>query len=146
MDQPVSRVLADKQRGGDIESISPAGSVAVAVRQMNDRGIGSLLVMEGDHLIGIFTERDVLVRVVGAGRDPAQAAVSDVMTTQLLTIQPDTTVEEAMRLMTESRCRHLPVLEDDHVVGMISIGDLTRWLVVDQQNKIQDLEGYIMRA
>lgn len=145
MDQPVSRVLADKQRGGDIESISPGGNVVDAVHRMNERGIGSLLVMDGDHLVGIFTERDVLVRVVGAGRDPVQAAVRDVMTTQLLTIEPDTTVEEAMRIMTERRCRHLPVLEDDQVVGMISIGDLTRWLVVDQQNKIQDLEGYIMR-
>ena len=146
MDQPVSRVLADKQRGEEIESISPGGSVALAVRQMNERGIGSLLVMDGDHLIGIFTERDVLVRVVGAGRDPVQSAVRDVMTTRVLTIEPDTTVEEAMRLMTERRCRHLPVVEDDQVVGLISIGDLTRWLVVDQQNKIQDLEGYIMRS
>jgi CBS domain-containing protein len=145
MDQPVSRVLADKQRSGDIECISPGGSVAVAVRLMNERRIGSLLVMDGDLLVGIFTERDVLVRVVGAGRDPAEATVRDVMTTQLLTIEPDTTVEEAMRLMTERRCRHLPVLEDDQVVGLISIGDLTRWLVEDQQNRIQDLEGYIMR-
>lgn len=145
MDQPVSRVLADKQRGEEIESISPDGSVALAVRRMNELGIGSLLVMDGDRLIGIFTERDVLVRVVGAARDPAQTVVSEVMTVQILTIEPDTTVEEAMRLMTERRCRHLPVLEDDQVVGLISIGDLTRWMVVDQQNKIQDLEGYIMR-
>lgn len=146
MDQPVRRVLADKQRGGEIESISPSASVAVAVRQMNERGIGSLLVMDGDRLIGIFTERDVLVRVVGAGRDPTQAAVSDLMTTRVLTIEPDTTVEEAMRIMTERRCRHLPVVDDDQIVGLISIGDLTRWLVADQQNKIQDLEGYIMRS
>jgi CBS domain-containing protein len=146
MDQPVSRVLADKQRGAEIQSISPGRTVAVAVQRMNELGIGSLLVMEGDHLIGIFTERDVLVRVVGAARDPGETVVSDVMTAQILTIEPDTTVEEAMRLMTERRCRHLPVLEDDQVVGLISIGDLTRWLVVDQQNKIQDLEGYIMRS
>jgi CBS domain-containing protein len=68
------------------------------------------------------------------------------MTTRVLTIEPDTTVEEAMRIMTERRCRHLPVVDDDPIVGLISIGDLTRWLVADQQNKIQDLEGYIMRS
>lgn len=146
MDQPASRVLEGKQRGGEIEAVSPGESVAAAVRQMNQRGIGSVLVMEGDRLIGIFTERDVLIRVVDAGRDAREVVVRDVMTAQVLTIEPDTTVEEAMRLMTEHRCRHLPVVEDGHVVGLISIGDVTRWLVSDQQNKIQDLEGYIMRA
>lgn len=146
MDQPVSRVLEGKQRGGEIEAVSPGASVAAAVRQMNQRGIGSLLVMEGERLIGIFTERDVLVRVVDAARAAAEVVVRDVMTARVLTIEPDTTVEDAMRLMTEHRCRHLPVVEDGHVVGLISIGDLTRWLVIDQQNKIQDLEGYIMRA
>ena len=146
MDQPVSQVLADKQRGQEIDSIAPGASVSVAVRQMNDRGIGSLVVMEGDQVVGIFTERDVLVRVVGAGRDASQVAVREVMTSRVLTIEPDLKVEEAMRLMTESRCRHLPVLEDGRIVGLISIGDLTRWVVRDQRAMIRDLEGYIMRA
>lgn len=146
MDQPVSRVLEEKQPRGEVAAISPSATVAVAVRRMNERGIGSLIVMEGERLIGIFTERDVLVRLVDAGQEAARVTVREVMSAEVVTIEPDTTVEQAMRLMTDRRCRHLPVVDDARVVGMISIGDLTRWLVLDQQNKIQDLEGYIMRA
>ena len=150
MDQTVTRVLEDKPRRGEVASISPDATVAEAVRRMNDLHIGSLLVVDEDvqriTIEGIFTERDVLVRVVDAGIDPRTARVRQVMTERVMVIRPDTTVEEAMRLMTERRFRHLPVVDGMRVIGMISIGDLTRWVVRDQQYRIQDLEVYITRS
>ncbi len=142
MKQAISEVLAEK--GHDIATIRPDDAVAEAVRHMNERRIGSVLVMDGDRLVGIFTERDVLVRVVGERRDPETTRVSEVMTRRVLTIRPETRIEEAMVLVTRHRCRHLPVLTGDKVVGLVSSGDLTRWLVRDQQNHIDDLERFIM--
>jgi CBS domain-containing protein len=150
MDQPVTRVLAEKPRRGEVASISPEATVAEAVRQMNEMHIGALLVVDDqEHHIsieGIFTERDVLVRVVAAGLDPRTTRVRQVMTPRVLVVRPDTTVEEAMRLMTERRFRHVPVVEGRRVIGLVSIGDLTRWVVRDQQYRIQDLEVYITRS
>ena len=110
---------------------------------MNRHGIGSVLVLEGGRLVGIFTERDVLRRVVGVGLDPRRALVSDVMTSNLVTITPATTVEEAMTLFTEKRCRHLPVLVDGRIVGLASIGDITRWMVDAHRTECEHLKNYI---
>jgi CBS domain-containing protein len=93
--------------------------------------------------VGIFTERDVLVRVVDAGRDPAATRVEEVMTRELAVIRSATRVEEAMSVMTEKRCRHLPVVEEGRLAGMISIGDVTRWIVRNQRHTIDDLVSYI---
>src|SRR5512143_58132 len=119
-------VLDDKGRA--VRTVEPEESVLAAVRTMNEHGIGAMLVMENGQTVGIFTERDVLRRVVAAGRDPAGTPVRDVMTKKIVCVSPSTTVEESMAIVTELRCRHLPVLEDGRVHGLVSIGDLTRWV------------------
>jgi len=137
----VSSVLAEK--GRQVYTVAKGISVAEAVREMNEKGIGALLVTEGRKPVGIFTERDVLRRVVDADRDPAFVHVSQVMTRNLLTISPDTRIEEAMTIMTERRLRHLPVIADAEVVGMVSSGDLMRWITINQEQYIQQMTDYI---
>ena len=137
----VSSVLAEK--GRQVYTVAKGISVAEAVREMNEKGIGALLVTEGREPVGIFTERDVLRRVVDADRDPAFVHVSQVMTRNLLTISPDTRIEEAMTIMTERRLRHLPVIADAEVVGMVSSGDLMRWITINQEQYIQQMTDYI---
>ena len=107
----LSAVLAEK--GRQVYTVAPSVTVRQAVRQMNDAGVGALLVAEGTRPVGMFTERDVLRRVVDAGRDPNTTRVADAMTTELVMVEPATTVEEAMAIMTASRFRHLPVMEAD---------------------------------
>ncbi|GIW14115.1 MAG: inosine-5-monophosphate dehydrogenase [Tepidiforma sp.] len=137
----VSSVLAEK--GRHVYTIERSATVADAVRQMNEKGIGALLVVESGRPVGIFTERDVLRRVVDAGRDPASTHVAEVMTREPVTISPDWHVEEAMELMTSHRFRHLPVIEDGNLVGMISIGDLMRWVTIHQEDHIRQMTDYI---
>jgi CBS domain-containing protein len=117
-------------------SIAPAASVADAVRLMSQENVGSVLVLEGQKLVGIFTERDVMTRVVGADRDPAATPVSDVMTREVRTIDPASTADDALRLMSDRRHRHLPVVEKGEVLGLISIGDVTRWYIRSQQEQV----------
>jgi len=117
-------------------SIAPSASVADAVRAMNDNKVGSVLVMDRQTLVGIFTERDVLVRVVGAMRDPAATPVSEVMTTPVRNVEPGTTADEALRLMSDRRHRHLPVVENGKVIGLVSMGDITRAYIRSQQEQV----------
>ncbi len=137
----VSSVLAEK--GRQVYTISRAATVSEAVREMNEKGVGSLLVIDGRRAVGIFTERDVLRRIVDADRDPALTRVGEVMTRDLAAIEPSWHVEDAMRLMTEKRLRHLPVMEADEVLGMISIGDLLRWVTINQEDHIRAMTEYI---
>jgi len=134
---PVQRVAQDKQT--KIHAVGPDVSVAECVRQMNSKKIGALLVMEDERLLGIFTERDALRRVLGAGRDPNATEVSEVMTEDPYHIGPATRVDDAMSIITERRFRHLPVVEGDKVLAVVSSGDLTRWVVQDKVKEIQDL-------
>ncbi len=144
MNDPIAKVLEGK--GSSVETVSPQTMVLTAVQQMNARKIGALLVTERDRPIGIFTERDVLVRVVAAGLDPKTTPVSEVMTRNLIAVQPDVSVGEAMLVITRRRCRHLPVMDERGLRGLISIGDLTSWVVRDQQRTIEDLHDYMTRA
>lgn len=144
MDTKIGIVVDNK--GGRVERVDSGVTVRSAVGVMNQHVIGSVLVFDGDRLVGIFTERDVLTRVVAEGRDPAAVRVGEVMTRTLIVIDRGTTVHQAMTLMTSKRCRHLPVLEDGRVVGVISIGDLTRWVIRHQERAITDLTDYIHRA
>jgi len=141
MRSPVSQLI--KEKGAEVHSIEPDATVAEAVRQMGDAKIGALLVAEGESIVGIFTERDVLRRVVAESRDPVSTKVRDVMTRSVIQVRPTTLVEEAMAIMTEKRCRHLPIMEGGKVIGLVSIGDLTRWLVRGQKVEIQGLVEYI---
>jgi len=144
MRNPVREVLRDK--GSMVHTIAADATVAAAVRRMNDESIGALVVMAGGDIVGMFTERDVLRRVVDGQRDPARTKVYDVMTDTVVSIRSSTTVEEAMQIMTERRCRHLPVLDGKRAIGMVSIGDLTRWVVRDQEVAIHDLVDYVQGA
>ena len=144
MNAPLANVLALK--GNDVVTVAPETTVLVAVQQMNDRKIGALLVLDRGQPVGIFTERDVLVRVVAAGLDPKRTPVGEVMTRSPVAVRSATTVGEAMRIITETRCRHLPIVDDSRLLGLISIGDLTSWLVRDQERTIADLHDYMNRA
>lgn len=114
-----------------IHSVRPGVSVTECVSRMNELRIGAMLVMEDDQLLGIFTERDAITRVLGAGLDPVSTNVSGVMTKNPVCVSTSTTLEEAMSIVTNQRIRHLPVVEDDKVLGMVSSGDLTHRLVED---------------
>jgi CBS domain-containing protein len=137
----VSSVLAEK--GRQVYTISKGATVAEAVREMNEKGVGALLVMDGRRPSGIFTERDVLRRIVDADQDPVDVRVGAVMTAHPMTIRSNCRIDEAMSLMTEQRFRHLPVVDDGEVVGMLSSGDLMRWITLNQEAYIQQLTDYV---
>jgi len=128
-----------KDTGRKVHSVTPEVSVTECVRQMNDLRIGAMLVMEDDNLVGIFTERDALTRVLGAGLEPSYTKVSAVMTGNPVCVTPFTPIDEAQTIITNQRIRHLPVVQDNKVLGMVSSGDLTKWLVRDQSREIRDL-------
>jgi CBS domain-containing protein len=114
-----------------------------AIKHMAERRVGALLVMRGDELLGIISERDYARKVILQGRSSSQTAVSDIMSNTPLTVAPDTDVFDCMRLCTDSRVRHLPVVEGQHVVGVISIGDLVKAVIDAQAEEIEHLQRYI---
>jgi len=127
-----------------IISISPDASVFDAIKLMADKSIGSLVVMDDDaKLLGIVTERDYARKVIIKGRSSKETRVEDIMSTDVLTTSSDHRVDQCMELMTEKKIRHLPVVDDDQVVGMISIGDLVQAIIADQKEEIEHLEHYI---
>jgi len=126
-----------------IHSTPPDRSVTDCVRLMTAQKVGALVVMEGEHLKGIFTERDALTRVLALGRDPGSTKVSEVMTKEPHCVPPTMTVGEAMALVTKRRFRHLPVVEDGRLLAVVSSGDLTRWLVKEQTGEIQELVSVV---
>lgn len=144
MHDVIAKVLEHK--GSSVETVTPQTTVLAAVQQMNQRKIGALLVTDRGRPVGIFTERDVLVRVVAAGLDPKTTPVNEVMTRSPVVVRSDVTVSEAMFVITQKRCRHLPVIDDTGLIGLISIGDLTSWVVRDQQRTIEDLHDYMTRS
>jgi len=130
-------------KGREIISIVQGASVFDAIVLMADRSVGSLLVMDGDDLQGIVTERDYARKVIIKGRSSESTPVADIMTTEIVTASADQTVNECMTLMSERRIRHLPVVIDGKVAGMISIGDLVQAIISDQQQEIEQLGQYI---
>lgn len=133
-----------KAKGTIIHSVAPSASVLECLKLFADKGIGAALVMEGDRLTGIFTERDYARKVALHGRSSKDLKVQDVMTADVLWVGPECTNEECMALMTEKRIRHLPVMEGGTVIGIISIGDLVKDIIAEQQFVIGQLERYIM--
>jgi len=130
-------------KGRHIISVKPDASVLDAIRLMADKAIGSLVVMDDDELCGILSERDYARKVIIKGRSSESTRVSEIMTAEVITTSSSQTVVDCMELMTEKRIRHLPVLEDNKVIGMISIGDLVQAIIADQQEAIEQLEHYI---
>ena len=135
--EPLSDMLGEGRR--TINSVHPDTTVTDSVRLMNSENIGAVLVMEDDKLTGMFTERDALNKVLAAGIDPTSTKVSEVMTKDPYCIDPSTSIEEAMSIVTKRRIRHLPILHNGTLVGMVSSGDLTRWLVEDEVGEIREL-------
>jgi CBS domain-containing protein len=130
-------------KGRDIVSIAPDASVLDAIRLMSDRGIGALVVMDGNNLVGILTERDYARKVILKGRASDATEVREIMTTDVITTNSSESVEKCMNTVTEKRIRHLPVVDEGKLVGMISIGDLVKAIISDQQQAIEQLEHYI---
>jgi len=126
-----------------VHSIGPDDSVFDALQRMADKGIGALLVMEGERIVGIVTERDYARKIALKGRTSALTRVRDVMTTSVMFVEPVQTSEECMALMTDNRLRHLPVVKDDKLIGLISIGDLVKDIISEQKFVIEQLEHYI---
>lgn len=141
MHTPLSTLLDDK--GHSVQTISPNNTVYECALKMDQFRVGALLVMEGDGVRGIISERDIFRKLIVPGQDPKKCRVEELMTTDLLTVLPSTTVREAMHIVTERRFRHLPVVENGKLVGLISIGDLTRWAMLAQEHLITDLTRYI---
>ena len=134
-------ILATK--GHDIWSVKPQDTVFDSLKLMADKEIGSLLVMEDDRLVGIVTERDYARKVILEGKSSKEATVSEVMTRKVLCVAPERTVDECMALMTDKRARHLPVVDHKRVVGVLSIGDLVKAMISEQQILIDQLQHYI---
>ncbi len=131
------------RKGRHIISVKPEDSVLDAIRLMAEKGIGSLVVMEDQELLGIMSERDYARKVIIKGRSSESTAVSEIMTVNVITTSSSETVNDCMGVMTEKKIRHLPVVEDNVVIGMISIGDLVEAIIADQQEEIEQLEHYI---
>lgn len=141
MQTPLRLLLQDK--GRTVHDIAPQATVYDSVLKMKDLGIGALLIIENGILTGLLSERDIVQKIVGCQCDPSSVHVQDVMAKDIITVTSTTTVQEAMRLVTEHRVRHLPVVDAGTIVGLISIGDLTKWLMLQQQREIDALTGYI---
>jgi CBS domain-containing protein len=136
------RQLLDR-KGRAVFSVAPGAAVLEAIRMMAERHVGALLVMQGETLSGIVSERDYARKVILMGRSSADTPVRDIMSAPVITVQPETPVEECMQLMTERRVRHLPVIDGGRVVGMVSIGDLVKAVIAEQRQQIEQLESYI---
>lgn len=132
-----------REKGNKIHSVGPDSSVYEAVRKMAEEDIGSLLVMEGDKIVGIITERHYARNVVLKGRTSPATRVRDIMEHRVLYAKPDQSVEECMAIMTDKRVRHLPVIEEQKLTGLVSIGDLVKCIIGDQKFIIDQLEHYI---
>jgi len=140
-DEPVRSLLRTKGRA--VWSIGPEDTVFQAIELMSEKQVGCLVVLIGGQLAGIVSERDYARKVILKGRSSQQTRVREIMTTPALFVTPEKTVVDAMRIMTNRRVRHLPVLEGDNVIGMLSIGDLVNWVITAQQQTIRHLHNYI---
>lgn len=126
-----------------IFSVSPETSVLDALHVMMDKNISALLVMDGSKLKGIFTERDYARKIILVGKSSKDTKIKDVMTEKLITIELGTSIDRCMQIMTTRRIRHLPIIENGLVIGIISIGDLVKFVIEDQQQTIEQLQNYI---
>lgn len=140
----VKDILKSKKVG--ILTIAPDATVLAAIQLMAEKNVGSLLVVEGDKLVGIITERDYSRKVILAGKSSSNTQVKEIMTQKLVVIQPSSTIEECMVLMIENSVRYLPVIEDGRAIGVISIGNVVNTIISEQNIVINNLQQYIMQG
>jgi len=132
-----------KEKGSDVLKATPGDTVVEAVERMCSKRVGALLVCEGGHPVGMFTERDLMTKVILGRLDPAKTTVGEVMSREVVYVEPTAATAEAMAVMTERRCRHLPVASSGKLLGIVSIGDLVRWASRNQEFEIRKLTEYI---
>lgn len=135
--------LVLKFKGHNVWHVSPEACVYEAIELMAEKHVGALMVVKGAELVGVVSERDYARKVILQGKASKQTPVSEIMSTPAIFLTPEQTVEDAMRLMTDKRIRHLPVVEDGQILGVLSIGDLVRWMISAQQQTISQLHNYI---
>jgi CBS domain-containing protein len=135
-----------KQKGGRVWSIGPEATVYEALERMSEEGVGALVVMKSGGIVGLLSERDYARKIILKGRSSKETKVEEIMISPPLTISPGCSVDEAMRIMTEHRVRHLPVVDGaGGVLGIVSIGDLVKWIITSHEKTIEQLESYISR-
>ncbi len=132
-----------KVKGHTVFSVEPTITVYAAIELMCEKNIGGLLIVDAGNLVGIFTERDYARKLILKGKSSKETLISELMTTNIITVTPDTSVDECLKLMSGKRIRHLPVVEDNKLVGMLSIGDLVKYIIEEQKSIIEHLEHYI---
>lgn len=132
-----------RRKGNEVVSMVAEELVVNAARVMNERGIGGVVVMDGTSMVGIFTERDILRRVVAENRDPARTKIREVMTSPVTCCPADTSQSECMKVMTDKRIRHLPVVQGNDVVGIVTSGDILAYRVQDQESTIEFMKSYV---
>ena len=141
MDTKIQNMLDKK--GHEVYSIQADQTVYEAITEMDAQNVGALIVKEGDEVVGIITERDYMRKVILRERSSKETAVEKIMTRNLVSITPDQTIKDAMTLITEKRCRHLPVFKDGQLAGILSIGDLVKAIIANQESEIHLLQDFI---
>jgi CBS domain-containing protein len=141
LDAPIGTIL--RQKPGALWSISPQATVYEAVEMLADKGVGALLVISEGALVGVISERDYARKVILKGKGSKETRVKEIMTSSVISVTPQETVDKCMALMTQRRIRHLPVVDNETVVGVVSIGDIVKWIISEQAETIDRLENYI---